>query len=201
MAHLGDERARLALVGEPATLRTERLLLRAWRDSDLPAFADLNADPEVMEHFPATLTSEQSTRTAEIIQQRMEAQGWGLWAVEVPGVSDFVGFVGLNPGDEALGRPCTEVGWRLARRWWGHGYAPEGAAAAVRFAFDELGLDEIVSFTVPENLRSRRVMEKIGLAFSGEFEHVRLARERHPMRLHVLYRAERDRWPIPVTRG
>ncbi len=191
----------MAGVGAPAELRTERLLLRAWRDSDLPAFAELNVDPVVMEHFPSTLTREQSDRTAGIIRQRMEEQGWGLWAVEVPGVNDFVGFVGLNPGDEALGRPCIEVGWRLARAWWGRGYASEGAVAAVRFAFDELALDEVVSFTIPANVRSQRVMQRIGLAYAGEFDHARLAPEGHPMTRHVLYRAERGRWPHPVTDG
>lgn len=181
------------------TLRTERLVLRPWRDTDLAPFAALNADPQVMEHFPSTLTPIQSDALVEQFRARMEEQGWGLWAVEVPGVVDLAGFVGLNPGDGALGRPCIEVGWRLAKAWWGRGYAPEGAVAAVRFAFDELALEEVVSFTVPENLRSRRVMEKIGLTFAGRFEHARLALERHPMRFHVLYRAERDHWPVSVT--
>jgi 3-dehydroquinate dehydratase/shikimate dehydrogenase len=186
-------------VAEPVTLRTERLVLRPWRDTDLAPFAALNADPEVMEHFPSTLTRQQSDAAVERFRQRMEAQGWGLWAVEVPGVVDFAGFVGLNPGDDALGRRCIEVGWRLAKAWWGRGYAPEGAVEAVRFAFDDLELVEIVSFTVPANLRSRRVMEKIGLRFAGEFDHARLVRERHPLSRHVLYRAERDHWPVSVT--
>jgi RimJ/RimL family protein N-acetyltransferase len=182
------------------TLTTERLVLRPWRDSDREPFASMNADPVVMEHFPSTLTREQSDGLVDRIKQRMTDQGWGLWAVEVPGEAEFVGFVGLNPGDDALGRPCVEVGWRLDASHWGHGYAPEGARAAVAYAFDRAGLDEVVSFTTPNNLRSQRVMQKVGLTLVGEFDHGGLA-EGHPLRRHVLYRAVRDRWPVPLATG
>jgi 3-dehydroquinate dehydratase / shikimate dehydrogenase len=131
-----------------ATIATERLLLRPWSPDDRPAFAALNADPLVMEWFPETLTRERSDAVAERIEQLMAEQGgWGLWAVEVPGVAPFIGFVGLNHADSQLGRPAMEVGWRLAATHWGNGYAPEAALAALEYGFNTLALDEIVAFT------------------------------------------------------
>jgi 3-dehydroquinate dehydratase / shikimate dehydrogenase len=172
-------------------LRTERLLLRPWREGDRDAFAALNADPRVMEWFPATLTRARSDAVADAIEARLGDQGWGLWAVELPGVADFIGFIGLNPADEELGRPAVEVGWRLAAEHWGRGYAPEGAIAALRHGFEALGLEEIVSFTAVGNLKSRRVMEKIGMTHDGadDFDHPRIA-EGSPLRRHVLYRVD-----------
>src|SRR5665213_2036825 len=127
--------------GEPASIATERLLLRPWRDSDRAPFAALNADPQVMEWFPAQLEAEESDRMAAVIDARMRELGWGLWALEVPGVADFIGFVGLNPALETLGYESVEIGWRLAAEHWGSGYAPEAALACLAYAFDELGLD------------------------------------------------------------
>jgi 3-dehydroquinate dehydratase / shikimate dehydrogenase len=177
--------------GEVA-ITTERLLLRAWRASDRPAFAALNADPRVMEWFPGTLSRERSDEMADAIAARLLEAGWGLWAVEVPGVADFIGFVGLNRADDVLGWEAVEVGWRLAAEQWGRGYAPEAARAALAFGFDTLGLDEIVSLTSVGNVKSRRVMEKLGMTYDphDDFENPRIA-EGSPLRAHVLYRLGR----------
>lgn len=174
-------------------LRTERLLLRGWRASDRAPYAALNADPLVMEHFPAPLTRAESDAHVDRMVAALDAQGWGLWAVEVPGEADFIGFIGLAvPGFEAPFTPCVEVGWRLARSAWGRGYAPEGALAALAFAFDELGLDEVLSFTAVGNAKSRRVMEKIGMTHdpAEDFDHPNVP-DGSPIRRHVLYRIRR----------
>ena len=173
------------------TLRTERLVLRQWRTSDREPWAALNADPAVMRHFPSTLTRQESDRSAAANEAGVAEHGWGLWAVEVVGGAPFIGSVGLAvPGFEASFTPCVEVGWRIAREHWGRGYAPEAASAAVAFGFDELGLDEIVSFTVVGNTSSRRVMEKLGMAEASEFDHPRLPG--HRLERHVLYRLVRS---------
>jgi RimJ/RimL family protein N-acetyltransferase len=176
----------------PATLRTERLLLRQWRASDRPAFAALNADPRVMEWFPETLTREQSDAMAESVERRMREQGYGLWAVEVPGAAEFIGIVGLNHLDTTLGSPVVEVAWRLAADHWGRGYAPEAATASLSHGFGTLGLTEIVALTPVGNARSRRVMEKIGMTRDprADFDHPELPPD-SPLRRHVLYRITR----------
>jgi len=174
-------------------LSTARLLLRRWRLEDRQPFAALNADPAVMEHFPATLSRAESAALAGRIETHFDRHGFGLWAVEIPGVAPFAGYVGLSiPSFQAHFTPAVEVGWRLARDCWGKGYATEGARAALGFGFERLGLKEIVSFTVPANLRSRRVMERIGMTHtpSDDFDHPLLA-EDHPLRRHVLYRIKR----------
>ena len=174
-------------------LTTPRLRMRPWRDTDLPAFAELSADARVMEHFQKTLTREESDVFADRVRGLFDEQGFGLWAVEVPGVADFVGFVGLHvPTFEAPFMPCVEIGWRLAKDHWGHGYATEAAQRALDFAFEELRLDEIVSFTVPDNVRSRAVMERLGMTRSPDedFDHPVLP-EGHRLRRHVLYRISR----------
>lgn len=175
-------------------LRTERLLLRGWRDEDREPFAALNADPEVMAHFPGPLDRADSDALADRIAARVAASGHGLWAVEVPRVAPFVGFVGLAPIPfEAHFTPAMEVGWRLARAHWGAGYATEAARAALAFAFTDLGLEEVVSITVPENHRSRAVMERIGMTHdpADDFDHPRFE-PGHPLRRHVLYRGRRQ---------
>jgi len=138
---------------EPAdVLTTPRLRLRRWRESDLDAFAALNSDPRVMEHFPLLLSREESDALAQRIRVHFEQHGYGAWAVEVPGAAPFIGFTGLTiPAFEAPFTPCVEVGWRLAWPFWGKGYASEAATAALRFAFEELRLAQVVSFTVPAN--------------------------------------------------
>ena len=143
-------------------LRTERLVLRGFRDADRDPFAALNDDPVVMEHFVAPLTREQSDAFVDRILARWEMQGYGLWAVEVGGA--FAGYVGLARSDfDASFTPAVEVGWRLARPFWGRGIATEGARAALAYGFGEVGLDEIDSWTALTNVRSWRVMERLGM--------------------------------------
>jgi RimJ/RimL family protein N-acetyltransferase len=175
------------------TIRTHRLHLRPWRDDDLPAFAALNADPTVVEFFPKPLDRAESDALAARIRDGFASRGFGLWAVEVPGVADFIGFVGLSvPQFEAHFTPCVEIGWRLAHEHWGRGYASEAARAALDFGFRSLALDQIVSFTTLANWRSRRVMERIGMTRMSEddFDHPGLP-EGHALRRHVLYRIDR----------
>jgi len=173
-------------------LRGERVVLRGWRESDLEPFAALNADPVVMEHFPSTLSRARSDATVrERVLPMFAERGLGWWAVEVADVAPFVGFVGLQePSFEAWFTPCVEVGWRLAREHWGHGYATEAARGALAYGFDVLGLPEIVSFTVPANRRSVAVMERLGMRYDGVFDHPRLPKG-SPLRTHVLYRLPR----------
>lgn len=178
----------------PATsLTTARLILRHWHPEDLAPFAAMNADPRVMEHFPGTLDQAASDALARALGGELARDSFGLWAVEVPGIAPFVGFVGLRqPTFEAHFTPCIEIGWRLAFPYWGRGYATEATLAVVAHAFGPLGLDELVSFTVPANLRSRAVMERLGMTRSpaDDFDHPRLALG-HPLRRHVLYRLQR----------
>lgn len=176
-------------------LESDRLLLRAWRDQDLPAFSALNADLQVIRYFPAPLTAEQSHAQAEKIRQFMQQNGWGLWAVEEKDGAPFIGFVGLAiPADDLPCSPCVEIGWRLAATHWGKGYATEAARTALCYAFERLDLAEVVSFTAENNGPSRRVMERIGMSSSGEnFLHPRLP-QGHPLQKHVLYRLEQQTW-------
>ena len=177
-------------------IRTDRLLLRRWRAEDRDPFAAMNADPAVMEHMQGLLTRERSDAFVDRIEAHWDGHGWGLWAVEVPDTAPFVGYVGLWPADYV--KPGTvEVGWRLAHAHWGRGYATEAAREALRFGFTDVGLDEIVSFTVPQNERSWRVMERIGLVRdpAGDFEHPNVDAVAYPELVrHVLYRLPRDSW-------
>jgi RimJ/RimL family protein N-acetyltransferase len=171
-------------------LTTPRLVLRRWRAGDRAPFAALNADPAVMEFFPALLSEAESDALADVLDAAIAARGFGFWAVEAPGVAPFIGFVGLSvPPFAAPFTPCVEIGWRLARPYWGRGFATEAARAALAFGFDRLGLGEIVAFTVPGNLRSRRVMERLGMTRRAEddFDHPLLP-PGHALRRHVLYR-------------
>jgi len=171
-------------------LRTDRLLLRPWNFSDRDAFAELNADPKVREYFPGLLSREESNASVTRIEAHFAAHGYGFWAVEAPGVAPFIGMVGLaNLELDAHFAPCVEIGWRLARPYWGRGYATEAARAALEFGFDVLQLKEIVAFTASINARSRRVMERIGMSYApaDDFEHPSVA-EGHALRKHVLYR-------------
>jgi anti-anti-sigma factor len=171
-------------------LRTERLLLRRWRDEDRAPFADMNADPRVMEFFPSKLTRAESDAMVDRIEARFDERGYGLWAVEVPGVAPFVGFVGLAlQGAEYPFGPAVEVGWRLAHPYWGLGYATEGGRAALRCGTDTFGITEFVSMTAKLNLRSQRVMRRLGMTHHArdDFEHPNIP-VGHPLRPHVLYR-------------
>ena len=175
-------------------IQTERLTLRRWKESDREPFAELNADPEVMEHFPSALSREESDGFVDAIEAHFEANGFGLWAVEVNATAEFAGFTGLWPATfDAHFTPAVEIGWRLAKLHWGRGYAPEAARAAVADGFGRLELDEIVSFTAAININSRRVMTKIGMTHADQedFEHPSLAIG-DPLRPHVLYRLERS---------
>jgi ribosomal-protein-alanine N-acetyltransferase len=170
--------------------------LRAWREEDLAAFAALNADARVMEFFPKPLTRAESDTAARRNAEHFERHGFGKWAVEVRSGPPFVGYVGLAvPAFEAHFTPCVEIGWRLAAEHWGKGYATEAARAVLAVAFGTIGLEEVVSFTVPDNVRSRRVMERIGMARSpaDDFDHPDLPVE-HALRRHVLYRIRRGQW-------
>ncbi len=175
-------------------LVTARLCLRAWTDADLPAFAALNADPVVTEFLPGPWDRAETAAMMNRIRAHWAEHGYGLWAVEVPGRADFIGYVGLSvPRFEAAFTPCVEIGWRLSAAYWGQGFATEGARAALAFGFGELHLPEIVSFTVPANRRSRAVMERLGMQTrspADDFEHPRLP-PGHPLRRHVLYRIAR----------
>ena len=149
-----------------------------------------------MEFMPRRLTRDESDALAARVQAEIEQRGWGLWAIEVRGGAKFIGFVGLSvPTFDTHFTPCVEVGWRLAKEHWGHGYAGEAAERSLRFAFETLSLLQIVSFTVPSNIRSRRVMERIGMFHdkAGDFEHPRVA-PGSPLRAHVLYRLRREVW-------
>jgi ribosomal-protein-alanine N-acetyltransferase len=171
-------------------IRTDRLLLRRWRPADLAPFAALNADPRVNEYLTGPLSREQSDERAARIDASFDRHGFGLWAVEVLNETPFIGFIGLAvPQIEAPFTPCVEIGWRLSADHWGRGYATEGARATLAFGFDIVGLREIVSYTVPANMRSRRVMEKIGMKRdpAEDFDHPSLP-EGHPLERHEFYR-------------
>lgn len=166
---------------------TARLALREWREEDLSTFSAMNADPRVMEFFPATLTSEESAALFMRIRNEFTTEGFGVYALERLADGELLGLTGLHRvtfSGPLLGR--VEIGWRLRHEAWGHGYAAEAARACLAFA-GKLGIDEIVSFTTVGNLRSQRVMQKIGMERVREFNHPSLP-EGHPLTRHVLYR-------------
>jgi len=169
------------------TLSESSVRLRPWRDEDLPLYAEMNADPVVMEFFPGTYSYEETKESYWRQRTRIEREGWGLWAVDVDGV--FAGFTGLAvPGFAAPFMPCVEIGWRLRKEFWGRGVALAAARQAEAFAFERLGLERLHSFTAVQNIRSWRLMEKLGFerVKDGDFLHPRIPRE-HPLCLHVLY--------------
>jgi RimJ/RimL family protein N-acetyltransferase len=189
--------------GMYSSLVTSRLRLRPWHEHDLAPFAALNADQRVMEFLPKLLNRAESDALASRIRNHFAQHGFGLWVVEIPGVTNFIGFVGLSvPGFRTSFTPCVEVGWRLACEHWGHGYATEAATAALAFGFNEVALGEIVSFTATSNWRSRRVMERLAMKRSpaDDFEHPTLP-EGHPLRSHVLYRLGRLEWQSSQASG
>jgi RimJ/RimL family protein N-acetyltransferase len=175
---------------------TGRLILRKWRESDREPFARMNADPAVMEHFPAVLTREESDALVDRAEAHLVKHGFGPWAAEIRETREFIGYVGLViPNFEAAFTPCVEIGWRLARDQWGKGLATEGARALLRHGFEVQRLLELVSFAVPANLRSLRVMQKLGMTRDprDDFDHPSIAAG-HPLRRHVLYRLKCDDW-------
>ena len=179
-----------------ATLRGERVTLRQWRDADLDPFAAMGVDADVMRHMRAPLTRAESDALVARARAHIDAHGFGLWALEVPGIG-FAGFVGLAKVPFAIPSGAGidsaeghEIGWRLARAAWGHGYATEAARLALTHGFEVVGLAQIVSFAALDNRASIAVMERIGLTRRGEFDHPRLAPDHRSYR-HVLYAQER----------
>jgi len=186
-----------------AELTTDRLRLRQWRDSDRAPFAAINADPEVTRYLNGTRDRAESDALMDRFIAHWAEHGFGLWALERASDRRFIGYAGLwKPAFDAHFMPAVEVGWRLARDAWGFGYATEAARATVGFGFETLGLHEIVSFTVPANVRSRRVMERLGMHCdpADSFDHPRLP-PGNPLRRHVLYRLRRDEWVGPTAGG
>ncbi len=170
---------------------TDRLVMRRWRDADRAAYAAMNADPDVMRYFPATLDRAASDASADRIEALFDRQGFGLWALEVTGTGEFIGFTGLNPMPDGVpGAGGMEVGWRLAKHAWHHGYATEAATAAVDVAFKGVGLSEIWSMTAVLNEPSQAVMRRLGMTLYAHFDHPRID-VGHPVRPHVVYRLAR----------
>jgi RimJ/RimL family protein N-acetyltransferase len=181
------------------TLETERLLLRQWREADKEPFFRMNANPRVMEYFVSTLTREESDRMVSRIESGFSLRGYGLWAVEHKSSHDFMGFIGLNHTDFPSDfTPCTEIGWRLDERFWGRGYATEGARRCLDAAFRQLGLDMVHSFTSVGNVRSVKVMKNIGLTFRKEFDNPRIEPS-HPLCRHVLYGLGKDDYDVTTS--
>jgi len=173
------------------TIRSARLVMRRWRDADRDEFAVMNADPVVMRYFPATLDRAASDAYVDRMENLSGRQGFGLWALEVAGTAEFIGFTGLNPMPPGVpGEGGIEVGWRLARRAWHHGYATEAATAAVDVAFNGAGLDQVWSMTSVLNQPSQAVMLRLGMTPYALFDHPALE-VGHPLRRHIVYRLPR----------
>lgn len=176
-------------------LRTDRLLLRSWRDSDLEPWAAMNADPEVREHLGDVLTREQSGASMARFQADFDRRGWGWWAVEVVAGGEFIGFAGMDEVDDGLPFTGVEIGWRLARAAWGKGYATEAAAAVLAHGFETLGLPEIVAVTTAGNLRSQAVMRRLGMTTDPADDFDDPAEPEGPLRRNVLFRIARSANP------
>jgi RimJ/RimL family protein N-acetyltransferase len=180
----------------PTILRTRRLILRRWKESDLLPFARMNADQRVMEFMLGKMTKEETRQSIEGVKKHFDAHGFGRWAVEIDDSGKFIGFVGISIPPYTLPfSPCVEVAWRICPEEWGRGYAPEAAKEALRDGFERVGLEEIVSFTTLTNLKSRRVMEKLGMQHCPDqnFDHP-MVPEGHSLRRHVLYRMGKADW-------
>jgi RimJ/RimL family protein N-acetyltransferase len=178
------------------TLETERLLLRRWRERDRDAFAALNADPEVMEHFPSVLSAEESAQLLRRIDRHFEEFGFGLWAAEIKWAKLFIGFCGLAvPTFETHFTPAVEIGWRFAKDQWGSGYATEAAKVVLDFGFEKTDLEQILSWTIPANLRSQRVIQRLGMRRATEldFDHPRFLHDDR-LRRHIVFRITRPEW-------
>lgn len=176
-------------------VETKRLKLRQWRKEDWPLFAKMNADPVVMKYFPRTLDEWESNRMADRFHRLIAERGWGFWAVEEKNSGLFIGFVGLHePAPELPFTPCVEIGWRLARQYWGRGYATEAAEASLEIAFEQLNLPEVLAFTSVLNTRSRAVMKRLNMINSHQnFKHPGVP-DGNPLREHVLYKLTKERW-------
>ena len=176
-------------------LETDRLILRQWQETDYPLFANLNADKQVMEYFPSRLSRKESDRLAGICAGLISTRGWGLWALELKATDAFIGFVGLHVSKQTMPfSPGIEIGWRLAKEYWGKGYATEAASRVLKFAFETLNLNEVVSFAAVNNYPSRSVMERIGLLNTNQnFQHVDIPLD-HQLSEHVLYKITKSEW-------
>ena len=180
----------LPTFAQPLQLRTRRTLLRQWQDDDVGPWQRMNADPRVRRHFPGLATAQQAQAECDRMRAGIAQRGWGMWVLEIPGRMPFAGTVGLHVTTIAAPfLPAVELGWRLPAEAWGQGYATEAAAAAARFAFERLGLDELVAYTATGNGPSRSVMQRIGMTHdaAGDFDHPGIAAD-HPLARHVLYR-------------
>ncbi len=180
----------------PPRLSTDRLELRGWRAADRTPYAAINADPAVREFFPERLTREQSDAQIAVFTDHFAQHGFGMWALQLRAGGELIGFTGLDLATfDAHFAPAVELGWRLARDAWGHGYATEAAQAVLAFGFEQLELGEIVACTTPANLRSRAVMERLGMTRdpADDFDHPEIAAG-HPLCGHLLYRLSADRW-------
>lgn len=172
--------------------------MREWHEADADLFAAMNADPDVMEYFPTRLSREESNALIEWFRASFAANNYCPWAVEILATGSFIGFIGLHTVPSELPfAPAVEVVWRLRRDAWGHGYATEGGRAALDYAFDKLGLADVVSFTPAINMRSRRVMEQLGMSYVSDFDRPGIALD-DPLHAYVLYRRVRDQKRIPA---
>ncbi|GGU87118.1 N-acetyltransferase [Streptomyces albospinus] len=174
-----------------AELRTDRLTLRRWRDSDLEPWAAMNADPEVREHLGDLLTREQSDACVALFQAEFDQRGYGWWAVEVRSTGEFIGFAGLDQVDDGMPFTGVEIGWRLARSAWGQGYATEAALTVLAYGFDTLELPEILAVTTATNFRSQAVMRRIGMTRDPDGDFDDPTAPEGPLRPNVLYRTAR----------
>jgi RimJ/RimL family protein N-acetyltransferase len=175
-----------------AEISTERLIMRGWRESDRAPWAAMNADPEVRQYLGPLLTFEQASAWVLTFQDDLDRYGFGFWAVEVRASGDFIGCTGLRTLDEEMPFTGVELGWRLARPAWGHGYATEAALAALEYGFDIVGLPEIVAVTMARNLRSQAVMRRIGMTRDPAEDFDDPDVDEGPLRRHVVYRKRRD---------
>jgi RimJ/RimL family protein N-acetyltransferase len=180
---------------ETIEIDTERLRLRQWKLGDRPLFAEINSDPMVMEYYPDVLSTKESNDMAEKLESLIRNRGWGFWAVEEINENRFIGFVGLNePGYEMPFTPCIEIGWRLHRKYWGRGYATEAAKACLEVAFEVLGYSEVVSFTPVQNIKSRAVMERLGMINTNKNYAHPMVPYNSPLHEHVLYEIDKESW-------
>ncbi len=188
------ERSRQNIMTQ-TVLTTERLYLRQWQSSDFAVFAKMNADPEVMKYFPKLLSPTLSDVIAKKCQQLIEDNGWGFWAVSLKKSDAFIGMVGLNAAHADMPfAPNVEIGWRLHKDYWRQGYATEAARASLRFAFEELELDEVVAFTAVINEHSQLIMQRIGMSDTQENFYHPMLDANHRLAEHVLYKITRQQW-------
>jgi len=171
--------------------------LRQWREEDLAKFADINADPKVMEYYPNLLSRLESNAAAEKFKLLIAQNGWGFWAVETISERAFIGLVGLHkPLYKLPFGPCVEIGWRVGSAHWGKGYATEAGKACMNFAFDRLDLCEVFAFTSVSNMKSRAVMERLGMVnIEANFDHPTIPHN-SPLREHVVYKIEIHQWRL-----